>query len=395
LTIRPEVGSFRFRSLNGWIVKKGQGLPVFRLSRALGVGRGAKAFLNMQGGLTRGVVPNPERQEEQAEKLRKVVSRQREALRRKDRKIEEQTAMLEKQAAEIERRRERRQRESKLKAKLKQQRLETFHLRNELYAIEDLVEKVWDDPEVGSLPDFIIIGAQKSATTAFYSLLTKHPNVEPAAMKELHFFDRPDRFDDGVEWYRRCFPLPQYKNGRRSITGEKTPYYLFHPHVPKRMAEVVPFVRLIVLLRNPVDRAYSHYHHHISIIEKGRWSEETLNLRVSGRKEPRTFEEAIVQQNSTYLPRGIYVDQLLRWSEYFSKEQTLVLKSENFFEHTTETMRLVQDFLDLPYQQLDLPPRKTDHRYEPMDPATRRRLEAYFEPHNQRLYEYLGVDFGW
>ena len=372
-------------------------MPVFRLNRAFGVGRDAKAFLNMQVGLTRGVVPNPKQHEEQVEKLRKVIGRQKKALQKKGQQIEEQ-------AAELEDLRKKRQRERKKTRGLKQQRLEIFHLRNELDAMKELVEKVRDvpsaaqvlgKPEIGSLPDFVIIGAQKCGTTAFYNLLTKHPNVEPAAVRELHYFDRPDRFHKGTEWYRRCFPLPQWKNERRSITGEKTPYYLFHPHVPKRMAEVVPFVRLIVLLRNPVDRAYSHYHHHIAIIEKGRWSEETLNLRVSGRTEPRTFEEAIEQQNSTYLPRGIYVDQLLRWSEHFSKEQMLVLKSENFFEHTRDTMRLVQEFLDLPYQQLDLPPRKTDHRYEPMDPATRRRLEAYFEPHNQRLYEHLGVDFRW
>ena len=73
----------------------------------------------------------------------------------------------------------------------------------------------------------------------------------------------------------------------------------------------------------------------------------------------------------------------------------LVLKSEDFFKQTIKTMELVQDFLGLQYQELALPPPKTSGGYEPMDPATRQRLEAYFEPYNQRLYEYLGVDFGW
>jgi len=339
----------------------------------------------MQGGLTRGVVPNPRQHEEQAKKSRKVKSRQKKALQRKDRQIEEQ-------AAELENLRKERQRERKRTRGLKDQRLELFHLRNELDATKKLVEKVRDIPsaaqvldeqEIGSFPDFVIIGAQKCGTTAFYRLLTKHPHVEPAGLREVHFFDRTDRFEKGAKWYRRCFPSPQWRNGRRSITGEKTPYYLFHPDVPRRMAEVVPLVRLIVLLRNPVDRAYSHYHH------------ATSPMRGNRRTEHRSFEEAIEQKDSSYLPRGIYVDQLLRWSEYFSKEQMLVLKSEDFFSHTTETLRSVQDFLDLPYQQLDLPPRETRDRYEPMDPETRRRLETYFEPHNQRLYEYLGVDFGW
>lgn len=72
----------------------------------------------------------------------------------------------------------------------------------------------------------------------------------------------------------------------------------------------------------------------------------------------------------------------------------LILKSEDFFKHTTETLRLVQDYLELPYQALESPPQK-NRSLPPMNPDTRRRLEAYFEPHNQRLYEFLGADFGW
>jgi hypothetical protein len=357
-------------------------LPEFRLSRAFGVGRDAKAFLNMQGGLTRGAVPNPKQHEEQVESLTK-------ALQRKDRQIEEQAAKLE-DLQKI------RQRERKLRWGLKRQRIENFRLKNQLEATRELVEKGRDDPsaarasreaEVGALPDFVIIGAQKCGTTAFYGLLTKHPNVEPAAVRELHYFDRPNRFEKGTDWYRQCFPPPQWKNGRRSITGEKTPYYLFHPPVPKRMAEVIPRVRLIVLLRNPVDRAYSQYHH------------DARTMQVSKRTAPRTFEEAIEQQDSSYVSRGIYVDQLLRWFEYFSKEQMLILKSEDFFERPVETLKVVLNFLELPDWQPEaskLQQRRHAGTYkQKMDPSTRRRLEAYFEPHNQRLYEYLGVDFGW
>ena len=378
-------------------------MPVFRLNRAFGVGRGAKAFLNMQGGLTRGAVPNSKHYEEQAERLGKIVTRQKNALRRKDRQIEEQAERLgkivkrqrktlrrkdrqiEEQAAALETLRERRQHEIRLRTELKQQRLETFHLQNERDAMKVLVENARDVPlaeqlsgDIGTLPDFVIIGAQKGGTSFLYHLLTLHPLVEPAAEKELHFFDQPERFNRGAGWYRRCFPRVSSKDGQRSITGEATPYYLFDPPVAKRMVEIVPQARLIALLRNPVDRAYSHY-----------------QMQVKRGAEPLTFEEAIEQRDSSYLSRGIYVDQLLRWFEYFNKEQMLILKSEDFFKRTAETSRLMQEFLDLPYRQLDLPPRKTNDRYEPMDPATRRRLKAYFEPHNQRLYEYLGVDFGW
>jgi Sulfotransferase domain len=357
---------------------------VFSINRAFGVGRDAKAFLSMQGGLTRGEVPNPKHDEEQAQRLRKIVTRQRKALRRKDRQIEEQAATLETL-------RERRQREIRLRKELKETRLEIFHLNNELDAMKALVENTGDgpsaeqvsgEPDIGSLPDYVIIGAQKGGTSFLYYLLTRHPLVEPAARKELHFFDQPELFDNGAEWYRRCFPRLNSKDGQRSITGEATPYYLFDPPVAKRMAETVPKARLIALLRNPVDRAYSHY-----------------QMQVKRGTEPRTFEEAIEQQHSSYVSRGIYVDQLLRWFEFFSKDQMLILKSEDFFERPVETLKVVLTFLDLPDWQPEAPElqqrRHTGTYKQKMDPSTRRRLEAYFEPYNQRLYECLDVDFGW
>jgi Sulfotransferase domain len=357
---------------------------VFRLNRAFGVGRDAKAFLNMQGGLTRGAVPNPKHHEEQAERLRKIVTRQRKALQRKDKKIEEQAAALETLQ-------ERRQREIRLRKELKQERLEIFHLKNELDAMKVLVEnardvpsaeKVSGEPDIGALPDFVIIGAQKGGTSFLYYLLTRHPLVEPAARKELHFFDKPERFESGAQWYRRCFPQSGWKDGQRSITGEATPSYLFDPPVAKRMAEVVPQARLIALLRNPVDRAYSHY-----------------QMQVKRGTELSPFEEAIEQQHTSYVSRGIYVDQLLRWFEFFGKEQMLILKSEDFFERPVETLKVVLTFLDLPDWQpdaSDLQQRRHTGAYtQKMDPSTRRRLEAYFEPYNKRLYECLDVDFGW
>jgi flagellar biosynthesis GTPase FlhF len=237
----------------------------------------------------------------------------------------------------------------------------------------------------GALPDFVIIGGKKCGTTFLYHLLTQHPLVERAAGKEVHFFNRS--FDEGIEWYRRCFPTPRWKAGRRSITGEATPEYLTHPLAPKRMAEVIPQARLTALLRNPVDRAYSDYHQQA---RKGR--------------DTRTLEEAVDHANledarSGFLSRSIYVDHLQRWSEFFSDEQMLMLKSEDFFERPVDTLQVVLDFLDLP----EWKPKVWELRYkrnkgkykEKIDPATRQRLEDYFEPRNRRLYEYLGVDFGW
>jgi hypothetical protein len=278
---------------------------------------------------------------------------------------------------------------------------EIFQLERELGAARKQRARN-EEPETGALPDFVIIGERKCGTTFLYHLLTQHPLVEPCAKKELHFFDA--LFDEGIEWYRQCFPAPRLEDGRRTITGEATPY-MSHRLAPERMAKVVPEARLIALLRNPVERAYSDYQ---QVVRKGR--------------ETRTFEEAIGAAEKArssgrggdsperegragldrygYFSRSIYVDKLLRWSEFFPREQLLVLKSEDFFEHPHQTLKSVLEFLGLPEWEPEaseiIPRKRNKGRYEEeMDPATRRRLEEYFEPHNRRLYDYLGVDFGW
>jgi hypothetical protein len=265
--------------------------------------------------------------------------------------------------------------------RMKSKKQEIFRLEKELRAAKARTEGA---PETGALPDFVIIGAAKGGTTFFYNLLTRHPHVESAAFKEVHYFDH--LFDEGTEAYRQCFPLPRWKDGRKTITGEATPGYLFHPHAPERMAEIVPQARLITLLRNPVDLVYSSYQHRVRKGQEDRSFEQTVRAALNNPHEVR-------------LVRGIYVDHLLRWRRFYSDEQMLVLKSEDFFEEPVETLKSVLNFLDLPQWEPDVSQlRESRHEgnYEQsMDSSTRRRLEAYFRPYNQRLYEYLGVDFGW
>jgi hypothetical protein len=366
-------------------------LPVFRFNKAFGIARDLKVFLNLQGGLTRGAVPDIEQFKEQAEALRhahQLIKEQRRALSKKDREI------LKLKNKDLRNARGRIYEQGKA---LRNKDREIFQLKNELRAASA------GESETGALPDFLIIGAQKSGTTSLYDLLSQHPHVERAALKELNYFDR--YFEKGIEWYRSQFPLPKPNEERKLITGEATPDYLFYPDAAKRAAQVVPQARLIVLLRNPVDRAYSHYHHQI---RKGR---ETLSFeeaieaeqaRLRGEIDKMPEDELPTSSNRKrflYLSRGLYVDQLLRWSEFFAKDQMLVLKSEDFYKNTLQTLKVIQDYLGLPDWKpepsvLQMSP-KRQNRYPGINPATRRRLEEYFEPHNRRLYEYLGVDFGW
>lgn len=255
------------------------------------------------------------------------------------------------------------------------------------------------------LPDFIVVGAQRCGTTSLYNYLVDHPNVAPAFMKETHFFD--NHFRKGLAWYRAFFPLRAYKaytervHRQRLAVGEASPYYLFHPHVPRRVHATLPGVRLIVLLRNPVDRAYSHYHHEVSTGFESASFEGALDreeVRLPGETDRLLRDETYCSFDHfhySYLARGIYVDQLERWVELFDRDQMLVIRTEDFYADPEATVMRVQGFLELPlwksgrYKQYNL------GHYTDMEAGTRRRLVEYFRPHNEKLHELLGTDFGW
>jgi len=250
------------------------------------------------------------------------------------------------------------------------------------------------------LPDFLIIGAQKCGTSTLYRLLAQHPYVKPSAKKEVHYFDL--NFEAGLDWYLSHFPSSRSKDGRRVVVGESSPYYMAHSLAPERAARIVPQAKLIALLRNPVDRAYSHYQ---AAVRQGREPlefEEAVEAEKNRLRDERAralaeegYDPAITQHYS-YLARGIYVNQLREWHKFFDREQLLVLKSEDFFSNQSDTFERVLNFLGLPQWQPDaMVARNTGGYKERMNPETRERLQAYFEPHNRRLYEYLGRDLGW
>lgn len=261
------------------------------------------------------------------------------------------------------------------------------------------------------LPDFIIIGAQRGGTTSLYNYLAEHPGIGAASIKEVHFFDTP-HFEQGLSWYRAHFPTLAEKfyaeriRKLKFITGEASPYYLFYPHAPRRIAKMLPRVKLIAMLRNPVDRAYSHYYHELAGgSERLSSFEEAIEQeseRLAGVPEKMLEDECCYSFNHrhfSYLARGIYVDQLRLWMSQFSREQILIIKSEDFYADPAATFKQSLAFLELE----DFPPagregifkRYNDTKPPRMDRTTRKRLIEFFSPHNARLYEFLGRDFGW
>jgi len=249
------------------------------------------------------------------------------------------------------------------------------------------------------LIDFLIIGAQRSGTTSLYNYLIQHPDVAPANKKEIHFFD--DNYDKGLDWYYEQFPSLSNKSDKekRTITGESTPYYLFHPMAPERVFKTIPKVKLIVLLRNPTDRAYSHYNHAVRVgnenvsFEKG-ITLELLTLKDEEKKVKKGSHSDIYQKFS-YLERGIYLDQLKNWFEYFPQKQFLFLKSEDFFSNPQSCMDEFFKFLGISEFEVKNFEKFELFEHRKMSEDTREKLDEFFKPYNQRLYKFLGTDFGW
>jgi hypothetical protein len=249
--------------------------------------------------------------------------------------------------------------------------------------------------ESRALPGTVILGAQKSGTTSLHYYLVQHPGVTAPLRKEVHYFDL--NLERGERWYRAHF-------GHSDAPGlnlDSSPYYLFHPAVPQRLRDLLPQARLIVLLRDPVRRAYSHYWHEC---DKGR---EKLSFEDAVAAEPGRVDaahEALARgqvahsgdhQHFSYLARGRYAEQLERWFAAFPREQFLILRFEDLAREPLAVLNRTLGFLGLaPATSVSLEARHK-RSYPPMSEATAARLREYFEPHNRRLEALLGQSMGW
>jgi hypothetical protein len=247
-------------------------------------------------------------------------------------------------------------------------------------------------------PDFIIIGAQKCGTSTMFHHLRKHPDIFLPRKKELHFFD--ENYDKGMEFYLHFFNRKKMPE-RQFCSGEASPFYFFHPLAASRIYQHFPDIKLILLLRNPINRAYSNYQHQH---RKGRISisfEHAIKLEpeILEHKRKAYFEQEnhsdLMYRRFSFLARSLYSEQLPAWYQHFSKEQILILKSEDYFKNPTDTFKQVFEFLGVKPFEIILTKEHKKSDYPPMKPETRQQLKEYFEPFNQQLYQLTGRDFGW
>jgi len=246
------------------------------------------------------------------------------------------------------------------------------------------------------MPNFLIIGAQRSGTTSLYRYLAEHPAVAPPLRKEIQYFSL--HYGRGDAWYRTHFPVA----GRQRATFEATPYYLFHPAVPHRAADTVPHAKVIALLRDPVSRAFSQWQHNASRGLEHLGFEAALDAeqeRLAGECD-RLLSDAGYRSDAhrlwSYVSRGEYADQLERWLAQYPQEHVLVLRSEDLYAQPEATYARALDFLGLAPLALAEYPRYTRRvSTARMTDSARRRLTAHFQPHNERLAALLGEEVWW
>ncbi|GGS83134.1 deacetylase sulfotransferase [Planobispora rosea] len=264
-------------------------------------------------------------------------------------------------------------------------------------------------------PDFLLIGAKRGGSTSFYYALLEHPRIVPlfpAAgflpkanhTKGVHFFD--SHYGRGMRWYRSHLPS-RYSRARASrraggpvLTGEGSPYYLHHPLAAERAARHVPDARILLILRDPIERTFSHYR------ERVRSGAEDLSFEdaLAAEKERTAGEEerlladpsatSYAHEQQSYVAQSEYARCLRRWLEHFPPSQVHVLTSEEFYRDPQRACDEAVAFLGLPPAVLHSASRVWNPAPRAdLDEDVRRRLAEHFAPHNADLERLLGRGF--
>jgi Sulfotransferase domain len=265
-----------------------------------------------------------------------------------------------------------------------------------------------------TLPNFLIVGAMKCGTTTLHGVLGQHPQVFLPSHKELHFFGH--RYAKGVDWYAAQFtPSPW-----QTAVGEATPIYMFEPVQRLRMVTLLPDIKIVAIVRDPVARAYSHYwYNRARALESALTFEGAVELEQSG-QPPKAHDH----RKRTYLARGHYIDQLLPLEESYGRDRLHVMLMEDLLGNTEECLRSLLEFLEVDASmapRLSLPHDNSfgkrrpkglkraepgpasdalraayealpEGRYPSIDEETRSTLGDLFSLSNDRLGQWLGRD---
>mgnify|MGYP000055875316 CR=1 FL=1 len=258
-----------------------------------------------------------------------------------------------------------------------------------------------------ALPELLICGGQRCGTTSMYKALIQQPTIlRPTWRKGVHYFDvaYPGH---SLDWYRRHFPLraqldlAAQRAGDHALTFESSPYYLFHPLALDRIARDLPQVRLLVLVRDPVERAYSAHAHELARGYEELPFAESLaaeESRLAGEVERLVADpayESHAHRHQAYRSRGEYASQLERAAQLIGRERIHVVDSHRFFAEPEAVLDGVLDFVGVKGRPVTRFERHNARPRLPLDPGLARELRAHYRPHDEALTRWLGRAPSW
>jgi Sulfotransferase domain len=251
-------------------------------------------------------------------------------------------------------------------------------------------------------PDFLVIGAQRSGTTTLFRVLSQHPQVlRPTLSKGVGYFDT--NYHQGRRWYTAHFPLrlTARLRGQGTQVFESSGYYAFHPLAAQRIAADLPRVKIVMMVRDPVERAYSAHSHELArgfetedfetaiALEPQRTAGEANRLTVDGRYASHAH------RHHAYLARGRYAEQLDRFAEQLGRDRVYVMDAHRFFASPVEELASLFEWLGLPPWAPTYVSRENARSRAPMPDHLRSRLHQHFEPYDAALADWLRQPASW
>ena len=252
------------------------------------------------------------------------------------------------------------------------------------------------------IPDFLVIGAKRCGTTSLYQHLPEHPCISKSPHDNMGFFN--DNFHLGVNWYKSFFPTTFTRKKIKSKFGnflafDVTTKYMEEESTANNVYQTKPNMKIIIILRNPVDRAYSQYHLSVRQTAERRSFEdvveENMNRLNKESHEHYEIKPKFSVKEDNYLKKGLYALQLRYWLKIFPRENILIVSTEEFESNQQIIYNKIFEFLNISKFEVKNTKKMEKGNYPPMKSETRNLLLDYFRQHNHELFELINIKFDW
>jgi hypothetical protein len=248
-------------------------------------------------------------------------------------------------------------------------------------------------------PSFMIIGSMKCGTTSLYNYITQHQNIVPSIWKEIQYFRVSKPLSKGLDWYLSHFPsIPaEILEHNDVVTGEASPNYFTTERAPQEIYDVFPNIKLIVILRDPVDRAISHYHHWIRVGNETKSLEEAFYEELDLLENIQDFSSnnvySLVKETQQYLLKGLYILFLKNWLALFPKENMLILRTKDLADSPATVLHQVFKHLNLSTEtnNINYDNKKNTGSYQQIDSKLKNKLTSFYDPFNKELENFLNI----